>query len=415
MLRDHGFNPIRRRRGSALAVLAVSLVLIIGVMAVTIDGGLLMAERRHAQSVADATAYAAAGSLYNNYATDKGLDRTGAVKNTALAIAAGNGYANDGTTSTVTVNIPPLSGPFTGTSGYAEVLVSYSQPKLFSALWGAGTMSVTARTTARGIAIASDIGLLLLDPSMNQSLSVRGNGAVNFPNGRIVVNSSNSTAVDFRGNNAIVTALETDITGGISDSKGGLRGPLKTGVVPTPDPFASLPVPDPASMPVRTATGTVLNPGRYVGGINLSNSGAVTLNPGVYYLDGGGLSFNGSGSVTGTGVIFYNAPKTSSDTVNLSPSGALTLTPPTTGTYRGIEIFQDRTSTVGMSMAGNGSMAVNGTIYAAKAEIDLTGNTTNDSYGSQIIVNNIQLTGNGTITINKPAGTPTPRQLQIVE
>ena len=414
MLRDHRFNAVRRRRGSALALLAVSLVLIIGVMAVTIDGGLLMAERRHAQSVADATAYAASGSLYQNYAADKGLDRTGAVKKKALAIAAGNGYANDGTTSTVTVNIPPLSGPFTGTSGYAEVLVSYSQPKLFSALWGAGTMSVTARTTARGIAIAPDIGLLLLDPSMSASLDARGNGAVNIPNGSVVVNSSDSAAVRFRGNGT-VTALETDITGGISDSKGGLQGPLKTGVVTTPDPFASLPVPDPTSMPVQTATGTILNPGRYVGGINLSNSAAVTLNPGVYYLDGGGLSFNGSGSVTGTGVVFYNAPKTASDTVNLSPSGALTLTPPTTGTYRGIEIFQDRNSTVGMSMAGNGSMLVNGTIYAAKAEIDLAGNAAIDSYGSQIIVNNVRLVGNGTITINKPAGTPTPRQLQIVE
>jgi Flp pilus assembly protein TadG len=414
MLRSHRFDPARTRRGSALAVLAVSLVIIVGVMAVVLDGGVLMAERRHAQSVADSAAYAAAGSLYQNYASDNGLDRTGSAKTIALAIAADNGYANDGTTSTVTVNIPPLSGPFKGTSGHAEVLVSYQQPKLFSALWGAGSMSVTARTTARGIAIASDIGLLLLDPSMSGAVLAKGNGPVNVPNGRVVVNSSAAAAVDLRGNGS-VTALETDITGGASDSKGDLHGSVKTGVAPTPDPFASLPVPDPTSMPVRTATGTVLNPGRYIGGINLSNSAAVTLNPGVYYLDGGGLSFNGSGSVTGNGVIFYNAPKTSSDSVNLSPSGALNLTPPTSGTYRGITVFQDRTSTVGVNMSSNGSMSINGTIYAAKAGIGLSGNGTIDSFASQIIVNNAQLTGNGTININKPAGTPTPRKLQIVE
>ena len=414
MRKAHRPDPARPRRGSALVVLAVSMVLIVGVMALVLDGGVLLAERRHAQSVADSAAYAAAGSLYKNYATDKGLDRTGSARTLALAIAAGNGYANDGTTSIVTVNIPPLSGSFTGTNGYAEVLVGYNQPRLFSALWGAGSMSVTARTTARGIAIAPDIGMLLLDPSMSGSLSARGNGAVNIPNGRVVVNSSDAAAVDFRGNGT-VTSLETDITGGAHDTKGGLHGTVKTGATPTADPFASLPVPDPTSMPVQTASGSVLNPGRYVGGINLSNSTAVTLNPGVYYLDGGGLSFNGSGAVTGNGVIFYNAPKTSSDTVNISPSAALNLTPPTSGTYRGIEVFQDRTSTVAVSMTGNGSMSVNGTIYAAKAQIDLAGNGTLDSFGSQIIVNNVYLVGNGTININKPAGTPTPRKFQLVE
>jgi hypothetical protein len=53
-------------------------------------------------------------------------------------------------TSTVTVNIPPQSGTFEGKSGYAEVIVSYSLTKYFSALWGAGTMTAGARSVARG-------------------------------------------------------------------------------------------------------------------------------------------------------------------------------------------------------------------------------------------------------------------------
>ncbi len=76
MLRVPRSHRVRSRRGNALAVTAVGLIPIIGVLAIVLDGGLLMIERRHAQAVADAAAYAAAGSLYKNYSTDKGLDPT---------------------------------------------------------------------------------------------------------------------------------------------------------------------------------------------------------------------------------------------------------------------------------------------------------------------------------------------------
>ena len=46
--------------------------------------------------------------------------------------------------SIVTVNIPPLAGQFTAKNGYAEVIVQHNQPRCFTALWGAGTMSVTS-------------------------------------------------------------------------------------------------------------------------------------------------------------------------------------------------------------------------------------------------------------------------------
>ena len=55
-----------------------------------------------------------------------------------VANASANGYANDGTTSTVTVNIPPKSGPSTGKAGYAEVIVECYQNRFFSSIWGTG-------------------------------------------------------------------------------------------------------------------------------------------------------------------------------------------------------------------------------------------------------------------------------------
>ena len=405
--------------------MAICLVPIVGVMALILDGGVLVNEHRHARSVADTAAMSAAYSLYTNYGADKGLDPEGDAKTAALNNAAGNGYTNDGTTSALTVNIPPLSGAYVGKAGYAEVLVQNNQAKLFSALWGSGTMSVTARAVARGITSPSSPAILLLDPSMKASINVTGNGGVTATGGSIVIDSNNSQAgvITSAGN---VTAPNINFTGSYTTTgSGGFIGWVKSGVASTPDPLSSLATPDTTSMTVQSsskyqiaASGNyTLQPGIYKGGIAISapGPGLITLAPGIYYMQGGGFSNSGSINMTGTGVVIYNAPASTSDQVKLTGSGSLTLSPPTSGTYKGISIFQDRTSTAVVALTGGGSMNVSGTIYAAKAEIDLTGNGGTNVAGSQIIANNMKVTGNGPVSVNYNATGSPVRDTRIVE
>lgn len=425
MLRSHQFDPIRSRRGCVLAVLGISLVVIIGVMALTLDGGVLMVERRHAQNVADASALAAAYSLYNNSSQNQGLDPTGTAAKKARAIASDNGYANDGTTSTVTVNIPPLTGQFIAKAGYAEVLVQYNQPRYFSAIWGAGTMSVRARTVARGIPSPTSPAILLLDPSMPKSLNVTGNGNITATGGSIVVDSSNTQAgmITANGN---VSAPNINFYGSYaSTGNGQFLGNVQSNIPPTPDPLATLPVPDPTTMTVQSTSNYkisssgnyTLQPGVYQGGIAISapGPGLVTLMPGIYYMQGGGFSNSGSINMTGIGVMIYNAPVQNSDQVKLNGSGSLTLSPPTSGTYKGLTIFQARSSTAVVGVTGNGSMNLTGTIYSAGAEIDVTGNGGTYVVGSQIIANNMQVTGNGPVNVNYNPNGSTVRDTRIVE
>jgi len=381
--------------------MAISLVPMVGVMALLLDGGLLLTEQRHARSVADTAAMAAAYSLYTNYSVNQGLDRSGAAKTAALNNAAGNGYANDGTTSVVTVNIPPKSGPKVGKPGYVEVLVQNNQAKLFSAIWGQGTMSVTARAVARGITSPSGPAILLLDPSMKDSLDVTGNGNITAVGGSIVVDSSDPEAGKITGNGN-VTATNINFTGSYQTTgQGTFNGTVKTGVAAMADPLANLPVPSQPPAPIGN-TSTTLNPGTYAGGIQITGQGSVTLTPGIYYMQGGGFSITGQGSVTGSGVMIYNAPAKKSDQVQLTGQGNLTLTPPTSGTYSGISMFQDRNSAAAVKITGNGGMNVTGAIYSAGAEVDLTGNgaVNVDVVGSQIIANNMKVTGNGSVQVN---------------
>jgi Flp pilus assembly protein TadG len=416
---------ILHRRGNAMAVTAVCLILIVGVMTLVFDGGLLMSERRHAQSVADAAALAAAYSLYNNSATDKGLDPSGTAAKAARSIASSNGYTNDADTSTVQVNIPPLTGSFKGRSGYVEVNVQYNQRRCFSGIWGSGLMSVAARSVARGISSPDSPAILLLDPSMPKALDSSGNGLITDTGGAIIINSNSSNAGNITGNGN-VSAPKIDIYGNYNTTGSGqFVGTLKTAVAPTADPLSSLAAPDPAAMTLQssstykiTSTGTyTLQPGLYKGGISItaSSPGFVTLMPGIYYMQGGGFSSTGSIDLTGSGVMIYNDPAKSNDQVNLSGNGSLTLSPPTSGTYKGITIFENRTATAAVSITGNGSMTLTGTVYAASAEIDLTGNGSANTTGSQIIANNMKVSGNGAVTVNYNPSTAPVRDTRIVE
>jgi hypothetical protein len=75
------------------------------------------------------------------------------------------------------------------------------------------------------------------------------------------------------------------------------------------------------------------------------------------------------------------------------------LSPLTSGPYAGLIMFQDRTSSVGMSITGNGNFTIAGTFYAANANLGITGNG-NATIGSQYISRTLSLGGGGLVTIN---------------
>jgi hypothetical protein len=141
-----------------------------------------------------------------------------------------------------------------------------------------------------------------------------------------------------------------------------------------------------------------LTPGVFSGGLKFSGQDSVVMAPGIYYMDGGGFSFSGQGSLTGSGVMIYNAPSGSSDNISITGKGNVSLTPPTSGPYTGLLLFQDRTSNADMKVTGNGSFDITGTFYAAGANVKIEGNG-DVSVGSQYISNQLDIGGNGSLNI----------------
>ena len=118
--------------------------------------------------------------------------------------------------------------------------------------------------------------------------------------------------------------------------------------------------------------------------ITVSGNASLTFKPGVYILAGGGLTVSGNASLSGSGVMLFNAGSaynaaTGSDggtygSITLSGNGTDTLSAPTTGTYAGILIFQDRNNSRALTLSGNATLGTSGTIYAPLASLTLSGN-----------------------------------------
>src|SRR5207244_5030911 len=92
--------------------------------------------------------------------------------------------------------------------------------------------------------------------------------------------------------------------------------------------------------------------------------------PGVYILNGGGLSVSGNSTIQGTGVTFYNTAQGNHSyaPVNLTGGTLGFLSAPTSGPTEGMLFFYDRTITPksyqsNNVIAGSSNLNFNGTFY----------------------------------------------------
>jgi hypothetical protein len=433
----------QRRDGTVAVVVAVCLTGLLAVIALALDGGAFLDKRRQAQAASDAAALAAASELYATCFTNGGYDngplpnKTGPAAGTmatfAKKVAEDHGFKHGVNGVTVTVNIPPTSGPFTGQRGHVEVIITAPQSRAFSGVFGSRSkVPIGSRSVARGVRTTINNGIIVLDPTARGSFQTAGGGTVTVEgSATVIVNSVNNEAMIANGGGTVTATAGYSVGGypGYTTPGGGsFGGTITPNQEPVPDPLRFVPQPDPTTLQVRStkrinhSSATVLNlqPGLYIGGISVTGKAIVNMAPGIYYMQGG-FSFQGQGSLTGTEVMIYNDPQSNADVINLAGQGAITLTPPTSGPYQGICLFQRREglySDTPVSVTGSGTapLAITGTFYCAGAELKITGNGTQDVIGSQYISDTLVLGGNGTFLVDwDPGVVPGIRQVWLVE
>lgn len=368
-------------RGVIAVIVGVCLTALIGVVAFAIDAGRLLDARRQVQTAADAAAMAGAVDLFNG-STNNGTPSINLARSNALANAAANGYSNDGSQSIVTINIPPTSGTFAGKNGYVEAIVQYNQKRGFSQIFGTGDIPVRARAVAAGTMAPAQASLVVLDPNKKRSLFLHKGGLNLTVDGNIIVNSNHKQAISI-GKGSRAVAPHFSIAGTLDKKeRANLFGEIFTRSPVTNDPLAGLPVPgkgtalkaDDFKSSVNGQDVFNLVPGTYKGPLKFDHDDLVNMLPGIYYIDGGGLKVKNTASIIGAGVMIYNDPKDDKkdkdkEGITIDTRGVVSISPPVSGTYAGISIFQDRLAKARIRFKHDTHLDISGTIYAANAQV----------------------------------------------
>jgi hypothetical protein len=270
-----------------------------------------------------------------------------------------------------------------------------------------GTFTVTVtiadvggQTATATFTVTVSPSVIVLNGTTSGALTLKGTVNINI-GGAVVVDSNSATALSASGNSS-VTAGSIQVVGGASASGGAVLSPAPvTGAASVPDPLAGLAAPSGGTSQgsVNLTKGSLtINPGIYSQIKVSGTSTSLTMSPGIYIIAGGGFSVANSASVTGNGVVIYNAGSNFPNSggsfggISLGSSGTINLSAPTSGTYAGILIFQSRDNTRALSLNAGAAIGIAGTIYAPAAQLTLGGSS---QLKSPAIVNLLTLSGNG--------------------
>jgi Flp pilus assembly protein TadG len=474
----------RRRieRGQVLVIFAGGLIAFLAIAALVFDIGQNLYERRMQQDAADAAALA--GARYMNQPACKASSTVATCPDAvaaALSLATTHGF--DATE--VTINIPPDSTAqpqFRGAAGHIQVQITETRASYFAGVIG----MTTFRISSQGVAANRDhyslpYSFLSLNATACGAGKIGGNGSVTVQAPIMVDSTCNTSgALQFDGTNATITAPTCSTAGTHKVNGNPLNVSCTTyedGVPPVPDPLGGLQgptiggssVPYPPTAPTITGSGSNvpkngcpgsgsvatavdpkgcdiqynnpkivrIYPGVYYGGLKLRQTSApntlvVYMEPGIYYMAGGGFevrgpvvlrTVNAGGTTLGGGVLIYNTDDAQYRTQcasNTAPGGAclkaidfqstdgsdIDLLPYELAPYENLLFFQDRNAVPAgggqqpaTSIEGRATMSLSGTIYLPKADFNYAGNGNGEILNAQVICDEFSITGNGTLSI----------------
>jgi hypothetical protein len=260
-----------------------------GFAALATDVGIILREKRMAQTAADGAAVAGASELAFGGAQ---------VSSVAKAAAGQNGFTDGVDGVTVVVHGPtggPAYGPHANDPKYVEVIISKVQPTIFMSLFGVFNMTPTARAVATQGVTTTCIVTLGTDPT-TPGISIIGAADITVATCGIADDSPNlagnhNAALYIQGN-ATLTAQSIGVAGGVQTTGGSVNlTPANpgTGMIPVSDPLAAKlgTAPAPADFTCNNvpAGATQIGPGCW-NGITLSSTQNLKLTGGQYVING---------------------------------------------------------------------------------------------------------------------------------
>ncbi len=380
----------RDRAGGLLVYAAIAAPVMIGAAGLSVDVGLWYANKRLIQSAVDSAAIAGALELRRSNGD------TTSIANVVNADALINGYsAADGDSIVVDASVSPL----------VAVTITRGVPGLLSQVVFTETTNVQARAVAR--ADVNDSCIWSLNPTEAAAINVVGSADVTLDCG-MLANTDDPDGIWKEGSGCLA-ASEFKVAGGYDDTlnSGCALSPVpETSIQPADDPLASLPAPSYTNCvgggPPQNLSGSAdytVAAGVHCTNINVTTSGTVTFDPGIHIFDGAALSIQGGSTVEGSEVFFYWSENGGvNDGLDVAGGADVTLSAPTTGTYAGILVYQDRNTAPGVThkLTGGSTMDLDGIVYTPSTHVEFAGGTAADSSSIMIIADTVDFKGGDT-------------------
>jgi hypothetical protein len=426
---------LKDRRGNILAIAAACMPLVIGAAGLATDTIEWTLWRRQLQRAADSAAFAGA--------YDRANATGGVTTNTPTAVCSDLGInlhtwmilqgttPCTGSVGSYTTLTYPTDTAFV--SKQVAVTLKIQQALPFSSMFMSAAPVIQATATAGSVTAGGSPCMLALNTG-GTAINNSGNTTVTAPTCIFYSDSASSNSAAAGGSSS-VTAKAIAGVGGIASSNNWHVNSYLPYSPQLPDPFAppstTAVTPDPTDMHC-TSAGADKNTdwaAMKAAGINCFSSMStnphdvisVPANFGPIYINGGSVDFKGDFSCTGCAIVLTNKDPASTIIGTFSSNATATnnISSPTTGTYKGIAVYQDRRATGNVDKINGGSGNVlSGVVYFPNDTLWLNGTGSAVSLCSMFVAKNLVFNGTGQIAIssandtacsgaNLPTGTTT--------
>lgn len=374
-------------RGQALVLIIFAIVALMGFAALAVDGGRIYAERRRAQSAADAAALSAAyEAAISKLPTHEQVFVVAKAK--ALSTALENGY--DGVTNNkIEVHSPPTHGDYEECDcEYIQVIIKSHVDPVFAQFVFSGQENITTEAIARGRRSQSTdsgnaIHALSKDPHALEWDGTLGLTVVNgdvYSNGGADKNGSAGFVKVYGGHFYVGNKNGWDLNGSqasVSPAPEVGVGPQMTPTVPTPycpDTDMTIGKTD-YYVHNGTFTGGDLKPGIHCfnGDIQLKGQDTLTGDKVLLVMQSGGISVDGGATLK------LKRANDIKDKYDQQFGGMLIFAPPTNHSV--------------ITLGGNSDSWFVGTVYAPGATCDLGGTSQGMGLHSSVICDFVKLHG----------------------
>jgi hypothetical protein len=136
--------------------------------------------------------------------------------------------------------------------------------------------------------------------------------------------------------------------------------------------------------------------------------GTLNLAAGTYYVDGSTFDLGSTAVVNGSGVTIILTSSTPTNpssfaTISMNGGAIVNLSSPTSGTYKGVLIYQDPRTPFGESrINGNSASSLEGGLYFPSRQLNFNGNTGLTTKCLQLVARRLNFSGNSSVQNDCP-------------